>query len=241
MSEEAKKETGMFGITQDTKSTNNVPLLTPTKLEGTNSEFPSGWKFPVARLVNVVCNPEFAKKDGSTTPILQFVFRDADQRQHTHIEWVVESDDAKFEDKRGWMNSRIKHIYEAVFGSFPEKGVGTNATSFVEFFNAVAAAFNGVVTTKKVGDEEKKVKYYPTVNLYYKLTYYKGNLKFSLAPNFLEKKEASKPCKLLTIDLKYDNVEPDVKAKGTGIPGMGASSSPSSGTDDLPDFDESYT
>lgn len=241
MSEEVKKGGGMFGITQETKSSNSVPLLTPTKLDGANTEFPSGWKFPVAHLVNVACNPEFEKKDGSKVPILQFVFRDADKRQHTHIEWMVEADDAKASQKIEWMNGRIKHIYEAVFGTFPEKGIGTNATSFLEFFNAVAAAFNGVVRTVKEGEEEKKVKVYPTVPLYYKLTYYKGNLRFPMSPNFLEKKEAGKPCKTLAIDLKYDKVESDAKPKGAGIPGMSGGGAATGGAEDLPSFDGEYS
>lgn len=239
MSEETKKGAGMFGITQETKSSNSVPLLTPTKLDTPSAEFPSGWKFPVARLVNVVSTPDFAKKDGSTVPVLQFVFKDADQRQHTHIEWEIEANDAKFQDKVGYMNSRIKHIYEAIFGSFPEKGIGTNATSFAEFFNAVADAFNSVTRTiKKEGEEDKKVKAYSTIHLYYKLTYYKGNLRFPLSPNFLERKEANKPCKTLTINTQYDIVEQQEKSKPSGIPGVTGGTE---GGDDLPSFDESYT
>lgn len=246
MSEEVKQGAGMFGITQETKSTNNVPLLTPTKLNdadaATIAEFPSGWKFPTARLVNVVSNPEFEKKDGSKAPILSFTFADNDRRQYTHIEWEVDSSDAKAKEKVDWMNSRIKHIYEAVFGNFPEKGIGTNATNWTEFFNAVAAAFNGVTTRgKNAAGEEKTIKVYTQIPLYYKLTYYKGNLRFPLAPNFVERNEPNKPCKILTVDQRYDQVENDAKPKGGGIPGIGGATTGGGGTDDLPSFDEAYT
>lgn len=228
MSDEKKQ---MFGITAETKATNNAPLLVATTVEN-NPQFPSGWKFPIAKLVNVVSENEFEKKDGGKVAILQFIFRDKDNRQHNHMEWTVESGDSAFQKKLDGLNVRIKHIYTAIFGKFPDKGIGTDATSFAEFFNAVASAFNSVTT----GEGEEKKKYYPTVNLYYKLTYYKTRLNFPLAPNFLEKVIKDKPSKLLAINSTYDKLAPTGAKTNEGIPGM----SGGGGSEDLPTFEEDY-
>jgi len=231
MSEEKIKENkGMFGITSETKSTNNAPLLVATKVEN-NSQFPSGWKFPIAKLVNVISNPEFEKKDGNKVAVLQFIFKDKDNRQHNHTEWEIESTDTKFKEKKDGLDVRIKHIYTSVFGRFPEKGIGTEATSWGEFFNLVADAFNTIT----IGEKEDIKKVYPTIPLYYKLTYYKARMNFPLSPNFLEKVVKDKPCKTLTINTTYDKLSPSVSAGG-GIPGIGGGNS----TDDLPSFEQEY-
>lgn len=229
--EKQQPQTGMFGITTETKATNNAPLLVATKVEN-NPQFPSGWQFPIAHLVNVTSNPAYEKKDGSTAPILQFVFRDSDGRQHIHTEWEVESGDTKFEEKLEGMKVRINHIYLAIFGKSPKEGIGTTATNFTEFFSMVADAFNSRTTGE--GDAVKK--YYPTVPLYYKLTYYKTRMNFPLSPNFLEKVVPNKPCKLLTINTTYDKLVPSGGTGKSSIPGMG--SSPMG--DDLPTFEEEY-
>lgn len=232
MSEE-KKPT--FGITTETKASNNAPLLVATRIEN-DAQFPSGWKFPVANLVNVISNNEYEKKDGNKVPVLQFIFRDADKRQHMHTEWEVEADDTKFQEKKDGLDVRIAHIYTAIFGKVPAEGIGTDATSWGDYFNKVAHAFNSKVTTKGEGEEAVKTKYYPTVSLYYKLTFYKTRMNFPLSPNFLEKAIKDKPCKLLAINTTYDKLVPTGAAKSSGIPGMGTSGA----SEDLPSFDEEY-
>lgn len=215
-----------FGITKDTKAVNTVPMLPPTKLEVPTSQFPTGWKFPIGRLVNVVFNPAYETKNGNKV-VIQFIFKDKEKRQYTHTEWEIDANDAKFNDKQDWMASRIKHLYVAVFGSFPnETGIGTDANNWVEYFKAVAHAFNSVVRTIN----DKAVKAYSQVQLYIKLTFYKTNLGFPLAPNFVQRVEKDKPCKL--------TVKPSEKVeasttKSNALPEMGGSTS----TEDFPDFD----
>lgn len=224
-------QTGMFAITTETKATNNAPLLVATKVEN-NPQFPAGYQFPIARLVNVISNNEFEKNDGSKVPVLQFIFKDADSRQYIHTEWEVETTDTEFNTKLEGLKVRINHIYLAIFGKLPQNGIGTTAQNFKEFFNQVAEAFNN----RTVGEGDQVKKYYPTVDLYYKLTYYKARLGFPLSPNFLEKVVKDKPCRLLAINPTYDKLVPAGGAASKGsIPGMGGGS-----TDDLPTFEEEY-
>ena len=238
MSENTAKPTAMkFGITKDTKAVNSAPLLTATKLDTPSTQFPAGYKFPIAKLVNVVFNGALERKDGTTTPVLQFVFTDKDKRSYTHTEWVIDPDDAKADTKQDGMNVRIMHIYTSVFKTFPEEGVGAGATSYADFFEKVAAAFNNSLTDVVVEgkDAPVKKKTYTLVNLYYKLTYYKTRVQFPLSPNFLERVVPNQPCKLLAINTTYDKLEPTGAAGGGGIPGIGAAP-----TGDIPSFEEEY-
>jgi hypothetical protein len=205
-----------FGITKDTKATNTVMMLPPTKLAIADAYFPSGWKFPISNLVNVVFNPEFEKKDGDKVPVLQFIFVDKEKRQYMHTEWTVDSSDTKYNEKLEWQAERIKHIYTAVFGSFPDStGIGTNAATFAEYFKAVADAFNSVV----VDVEGKTTKVYPTVDLFTKLVYYKKNLGFPLTPNFLQRVVKGKVCKLTVKPSESVNPTSGSASPG-GLPGM---------------------
>lgn len=222
-----------FGISKDTKTTNNTPILVATKVEN-NAMFPNGWKFPKARLVNIITNPEFELKSGEKTSILQFVFIDNDKRQYIHTEWQLDADDAKVDVKLEGMNVRIAHIYSAIFGNIPENGIGSDAIDFNDFFNKVKDTFN--LQTIQKGD--KQVIAYTQVELFIKVTYYKKNLGFPLSPNFLEKVIPNSPCKILTINTTYDTLEPTTGASNSGIPGI-SGTAPSG--DDLPSFEESYS
>lgn len=229
MSEEGKFN---FGITTETKTTNNTPILVATKVEN-NPNFPNGWKFPKARLAKIITNNEFKLKDESTTSVLQFVFIDKDKRQYTHTEWKVGADDSNADKKVEGMNSRIAHIYDAIFGTIPVNGIGVNATSFDDFFLKVKETFEAEVLVKN----EKKYFTFTQVEVYLKLTYYKKNLGFPLSPNFIEKVIQDQPCKILTINPSYDTLEPP-KSGGGGIPGM-TGNTPSG--DDLPSFEGGYS
>lgn len=241
MSEETQNNAvpkkGMFGITKDTKASNNAPLIVATKVEN-DLRFPGGYKFPIATLVNVVSNPALEKKDGSTSPVLQFIFKDKDNRQYTHTEWEIEETDTKAEDKLNWLNVRIKHIYMSVFGTFPEEeGIGEEATSWANFFDLVAKAFNSQIKVIGEGDKAKKVRVYSMSNLYYKLIYYKSRLGFPLSPNFLEKVVENKPCTTLSINPTYDKLEP----QKNNAPNIGGGINTMSTGDDLPDFNGKFS
>ncbi len=219
-----------FGITKDTKASNVVPMLPPTKLETPNSYFPTGYKFPVANLVNVVFNPELETKNGNKT-VLQFIFKDKENRQYTHTEWEIDATDAKFNDKLDWMGQRIKHLYVNIFGSFPnEKGIGTNAKNWKDYFKAVKEAFE----VPKIEKDGKQIFAYSQVDLYMKLVYYKKNLGFPLAPNFVQRRVKDKPCKLAI--KPSESIEVSVGSTPSGLPTMGAiGGDVDSG--DFPDFD----
>lgn len=219
-------EGGIFGITTETKASNNVPIP-PIKKVDHNSIYPTGYAFPIARLVNVVSNPTLEKKDGSTTAVLQFIFRDKDGRQHTHTEWEVDLvTDADAKKKAAGMNVRVKHLYTVVFNNFPETGIGNGAKSYGEYFNIIAEAFNSRV------DEDGK-KLYAKNEYFLKLVYYKTNLGFPLSPNFIEKiNPASPSCKQLTVNPRYDKIKPEESNSTVpgAIPGAG----------EMPDFEKDF-
>lgn len=211
-----------LGITQETKAENNVNMLPPSKLEKATSTFPTGYKFPVATLVNVVAKGNYDTKNGPTD-VLQFIFRDSEGRQFIHTEWKQDITDDKYKLKVDGINSRIAHIYRQVFPSFPENGIGNNPTSFLDFFEKVAEAFkvNGAI---------------PQTKMFIKLIYYKGNLGFPLTPNFLQKVEEGKPCKLeLTLSGKYKEIIDQADDSASNIPGIA-----SGGVADMPSFEGDY-
>ena len=226
-----------FGITKETKSSNNTPILVAKQVEN-NPMFPNGWEFPIARLVNVVFNPEFEKKDKTLVPVLDFIFKDNDGRQHIHREWEIELIDTSFQTKLDGLKVRIKHLYTTIFNKFPSNGIGEDASSFADFFKKIADAFNSVVVKEGEGEDVKNVKYYSKVYLYIKLTYYKTNLGFPLSPNFVERVIKDKPCKMLTINTTYDNLKPAKSNMGNGIPGVAGGTAMDTG--ELPDFDEDF-
>ncbi len=223
-----------FGITKETRSEGNILFSAPKKLEKENIQFPTGYKFPVGRLVNVVANPTFETKDGNKS-VLQFIFTGKDGEQHIHTEWEQDPTDDKFQNNLDAMNSRIKHILEQVRLSFPETGLGVKATSFSEFFKEVADYFNGI--TIKENEESKPTKVYSKVRVYLKLTYYKTNMNFPRFPNFIQTAEDKEgkalPCRL-DIDIKYDQLEPS-KSGGNAFENIGGGNS-GGDLNDLPSF-----
>jgi len=212
-----------FGITQETKTSNATAILVAEKIEN-SQQFPNGWKFPIAKLVNVVVNGEFEKKDGIKVAILDFIFVDAEKRKFTHREWEIDANDASVDVKMAGQASRIAHIYSEVLGLVPVEGIGTGATSFASFFTIVAGQFNDQVT-----EGDKPTKKYVEASVYIKITYYKKNFGFPLSPNFVERMVAGKPCTTLTIHPVHDKLTPPATAGGGGgIPGTGG--------DDIPQF-----
>lgn len=216
-----------FGIKKETKSGNNVKMFPPQKLEKATAVYPSGWKFPISTLVNVIADPKFDTKNGESS-VIKFFFVDKEKRVHQHIEFAVDADDAKFDKKKDGLDVRIKHIFVEIFGekAFPDNGIGTEANSWDEFFAAVEKTFNSI--TIKVEGEDKPIKAYTTVKIFTKLTYYKGNLGFPLSPNFVQRVQKEKPCKL-DVNLAYDTVEQESRDSRPAIPG-------SNGGDDVQEF-----
>tara|TARA_R110000796_G_scaffold61674_7_gene142641 strand:+ start:75 stop:806 length:732 start_codon:yes stop_codon:yes gene_type:complete len=225
-----------FGVTSETKTSNNTPILVASKIEN-DPQFPNGWKFPICRLVNVACNPSFEKKNLDKVAIIDFIFKDADGRQHIHREWEVDENDSAADKKMDGLNIRVAHIYSAVFGSVPQGGIGSDATSFADFYTKVALAFN----SELIVEGDKQIKKYSRVNLFIKLTYYKANFGFPLSPNFLEKVVQGRPCTTLAINTTYDKLQ--AATASSGVPGMGAMPGMGAGasSDDLPDFDNSFS
>jgi len=219
---------GIFGISKDTKASNNAPIPVVKKIEP-NDTYPTGYEFPIATLVNVVADPAFKRKDGTTAATLTFIFRDKDKRQHMHIEWEVDPSDAKFKDKADWLNTRLAHIYSVIFGQFPAGGIGTTATNYGEYFTMMADAFNNQVV------EGKKV--YTQCSLFLKLVYYKDNLGFPMSPNFIEKINPTTPsCKQLAINPRYDKLQATVSKAPAGMGGSMGGELPG----ELPDLDKEF-
>ena len=217
--EEGKQNINMgFGITADTVSTNAISMLPPYKGEITPM-FPSGYHFPVASLVNIVAKDEFETKTGKTQ-VLQFVFKDKNNRQYVHTEWAQDPTDEKYQTKMDAINYRIKQIYDIYYSQMPANGLGTGAKGFFDYWSKIATAF-------KVDTEiSKKL-------VFVKLVYFNGNLGFPYKGNFIERVVKDKPC-TLSVNLKYDKIEQSASNNAIpGIPGMGNSAG------DI-DFDKEY-
>lgn len=188
-----------FGITEETKSKNTVPLKV-TSLHPINSV-----------LMTKVAFEDIKKKDETTTKAIVFYFEDASkERSHREAEWILDETDLKFNNKLEAFQSRIKHIYDE-FAPFPKDGIGKDALNLEEFYSAIEKAFN---TNGKDGQP-----IFTNVPCYLKLVYYKGNLKFPYAPNFIEKirYDDKKNIKLtnLVINPKYDIVDNDAVTSNT--------------------------
>ena len=217
-----------FGITKETQGSSLVPIPAPIKLKEASAQFKTGYEFPVVKLVKISFNPakemtvQGVKEE---RPVLEFLFKDAKQRQFIHIEFPIAEDDDKFDKKLEWQNQRIMHIWEETVGlkNLPEEGIGTNASSFSEFFQDVADKFNAVKVTE--GEKEKVL--YPTIPLYLKLTYNNSRLNLPMFPNFVQRASVggkTVEVEKLIIDPTYDKVEPSAAVATTKY---------SSGTDNI--------
>lgn len=226
-----------FGITQETRSEGVKLFPAPKKLTEENKQFPTGYKFPNGRLVNVVANAEFETKDGNRS-VLQFTFKGSKGETFTHTEWNLEPTDPKMEGKMGALQSRIKHILEQVGLNMPEKGIGVGAKNFDEFFTSVANTFNSqTITVEKEGEEPKSVKKYYQTQVYLKLVYNRSNLNFPYLPNFIQtatKDGKASPCQL-GINLQYDTLEQSATNSNT-FNNVGGGATAGGDLSDLPDF-----
>lgn len=203
---------GRFGVSKDQQGGSFVSIPAPIKLPAHTDQFKTGYEFPIGRLVLVKFNPEKEVKSNGVPepkPVLEFLFKDAKDRQLTHIEFPIDDDDAKFDQKMEWLNQRLKHIWDEAIGaqSFPDEGLGSNANNFAEFYEDVALQFNKVKTSQEA--DAKTV--YSQRPLYIKVVYNRNRLQFPLFPNFLQRaKNGDKlePVITLTVDPTRDNIEP---------------------------------
>ena len=201
-----------FGITKETQGSSSVAIPAPIELTTPNAQFKTGYEFPVAKLVKVafVPNKEMTVNGvKEERPVLEMLFKDAKNRQITHIEFPLEEGVDKFDEKLQWQQQRIMHIWEETLGlkALPADGIGTSATSFAEFFEDVAKQFNAV--KHKEGDVEKVT--YATVPLYIKLTYNKDRVQLPMFPNFVQKAVGADgktvPVEKLVINPTYDKIK----------------------------------
>lgn len=185
-----------FGVTEETKSSNSV-------------SYEKGG-FKRATLTDVkreIVGKDEAKKYN----VLSFNFVDHEGiKSFKHSEFEIDGNDVDFNKKLEGMNVRLKHLFQA-FAPFPATGLGIGATSFIDFFDKVAIAFN-------TGGANGTPIYKSSILVWLKLAYYnkKGNIGFPLAPNFIERigsdnkgtviNNQIEP-KALTIDNRYDKLE----------------------------------
>lgn len=199
--------TPQFGVTSETQSKNSTPFkagFTKSVLVGVKKE-------------------EIGKTDKYT--VLTFTFKDmAGDKTYRHSEFMVKPDDTNREKKTNGLNVRIKHIFEA-FAPFPTGGIGVGATSWEDFFDKVANAFNTGNNGKPVFNRIEADKEIPVI-VWLKTIYdKKNNLGFPLSPNFIERVKTESQVEPLTlvIDKRYDKIEQtDAKATGDimGVPGQ---------------------
>lgn len=193
--------TEQFGVTTDTVSKNSTPF---------NSGFSKG--------VLIEVKKEHVGKSDVKYLVLTFVFKDVEgNRTYRHSEFAVLSGD-NIDKRKNGLNVRLKHIYEA-FAQFPAGGIGIGATSWEDFFDKVAVAFNTGSNGKPIFIKQDGDKKTPII-VWLKLTYdKKDNIGFPLSPNFIEKlteHNMDKP-KTIVIDKKFDRLE---QAGSTPAAGM---------------------
>ena len=195
---------GMFGVTVDTKSSNLIPFI-PTEHD----------PIPMAFLRKV--ESTIRDVQGDDKNVLIFTFTDKDnKRTHQHTEWMLDrwTDDDDRDKKINALNARIKHIYEA-FAEFPSDGIGLEAESWKDFFDAVATAFNT--------NGKEKTPIFSNVAVWLKIAVSKNAVKKGLqipyAPNFIEKVITNNGNIVRTslyINPKYETLKVKMDEVGTG-------------------------
>ena len=235
------KKTSKLGIKKDLQSSAGIPINAPARLDKRTEFYPNSWEFPIVQLVKVSFNPaKEINRNGEveTTPVLQFVFVTKGGKQFTHIEFPIEEDDAKFEDKVGYLQQRVKHIYDAVVGASKFKENSMEGDTFAELFENIANAFNAEVITKGEGELAKTVTLYSMNFAYLKLVYYQTRIQMPMFPNFIQKAfngSQQLVCEL-AVNPKYDKVEATAPAQANTQQYSGGTSNSFGGGGDFPDF-----
>jgi len=236
-----------LGIRKDLEAKAGIPVDTAKKLESNNPQFPTGYKFPIVKLVNVVFTPnKEVERNGEKipTPILSFVFKGEGDKQFTSVEFPLDYDDAKFDMKLEALQKRLRHIFDETIGTDKFVEGSMDGDTFAELFENVAKAFNSFTTTRGEGENAKTVKLYAEHTHYFKVIYYQTRLQIPMFPNFIQRvlgtDKQPVPCELRIV-VGTDELEPKAKAK---VSGFGAGNDLSGGfnvganlgTDSFPDI-----
>ena len=193
-----------FGISEDLQSGNAIP-------------FKSG--IQKGLLIGVKGYNKLSKKGDKNYDVLEFKFVSLDNvATYSKVEFAVEREkDVKNGVKGGKekaVNVRIKHIYEAYkdFAPFPKDGLGHGATSWLNYFERIATAFNtGGKDSTPIFKTEGK--YIP---IWLKFTYFNNDLGLPYSPNFIEVIKEGKDTNLV-IDIKFDQVNQTEVKKPAGM------------------------
>ena len=235
------KKGSKLGIKKDLQSSAGIPINAPARLEKRTEFYPNSWEFPIVQLVRVDFNPtKEINRNGevSTSPVLQLVFVTKNGKQFTHIEFPIDEADAKFEEKVGYLQQRVKHIYDAVVGASKFKEGSMEGDTFAELFDNIAKAFNAETITKGEGELAKTIPLYSATFAYLKLVYYQTRIQMPMFPNFIQRafNGAQQLVCELAVNPKYDQVEAKAPAQANNNAYTGGTNNSFGAGGDFPDF-----
>lgn len=166
-----------FGIGADVNSSNLV-------------NFPGGYN--KGELVGVKAH-EIGR--GEKFWVLDFTFKSLDRiNTFVHREFIPkgkstnkETTEENYKTRKGWFNSRVKHIWEAYYAFPSTTGLGQGAKTWTELFQKIANEFNTAKNGKEIylDYNGESATYIP---VWLKNTYSNdGDIQFPLLPNFIER------------------------------------------------------
>lgn len=220
----AQPKVSKLGIRKDLEAKAGIPISTAKKLSAPTQQYPTGYEFPTARLVNVVFTADKeVGQDKTPTPVIAFIFKGEADKQFTSMEFPLDYDDAKFDMKLEALQKRLRHIFDETIGTDKFVEGSMDGDTFAELFENVAKAFNSFTVTKGEGDTAKTVKLYAEGTHYLKVVYYQTRVQVPMFPNFLQRAIVNKipvPCELRIV-VGTDELEPKAKAKASGFGATG--------------------
>jgi hypothetical protein len=169
---------------------------------GKDTPFPVTFEnyYHLAKLVNVVVN-EGEDRSGNPSLTLDFHFKSPDDKfTFTHRDFPVKDGDNRADDKLGWQDDRMAHIYNTFAGENAHaKGKGIGQFEAEDdgwegnklFFEALAKDFNGKgKEAKPVYQDEKGEPIY----FWLKMTYGNNGYLQLPFPNFMQKYVEGEEC-----------------------------------------------
>ncbi len=218
--ETTQPKVSKLGIRKDLEAKAGIPVSTAKRLDSNNPQYPTGYEFPLVKLVNVVFTPnKEVGQDKVPTPVIAFVFKGEGDKQFTGMEFPLDYEDAKFDMKLEALQKRLRHIFDETIGTDKFVEGSMDGDTFAELFENVAKAFNAVTITKGEGDAAKTVKLYAEGTHYFKVIYYQTRLQIPMFPNFIQRAKIGNsvvPCELRIV-VGTDELEPKAKAKASGF------------------------